>query len=115
MDITIIQQGSTAVATLTGDITHAVAEDLEKKLLDALVSADALVLDFGGIRLLTSAGLRILLRLYHEARQNHKKLLLAAVPEAVRGVMASTGFLKQYVTCESVNDAFAEITKTAKP
>ncbi len=115
MNITVSQEGSTAVAVITGDITHAVAGELQEKLLALLLSVEDLVLDFGGIGILTSAGLRMLLLLYREAQGGRKKLLLAAVPESVQDVMTVTGFWDQFLTCKSVNDAMERIIKTAQP
>jgi anti-sigma B factor antagonist len=115
MNITISQECGTAVASITGDITHAVAAELQEKLLALLSSVEDLVLDFGGIGILTSAGLRMLLLLYREAQGGHKTLLLAAVPESVEDVMSVTGFWEQFVTCKSVDDAIKKVTKTVQP
>jgi len=115
MKITVSQECGAAVASITGDITHAVAGELQEQLLALLCSVDALVLDFRGIGILTSAGLRMLLLLYREAQGGSKKLLLAAVPEQVQDVMTVTGFWEQFVTCKSVDDAIKKVTKTVQP
>ncbi|MEI8186603.1 MAG: STAS domain-containing protein [Chlorobiaceae bacterium] len=112
MNITVSQQGSTEVAVITGDITHSVAGDLQEKLLAVLCSTDFLVLDFAGIGILTSAGLRMLLILYREAKVNGKKLVLVAIPESVKDVMSVTGFLEQFVVLNSVNEAIEQVSKS---
>jgi len=110
MNITISQSDKTAVATVTGDITHAVASEFQAGLLSALGSAGGLVLDFTGIGLLTSAGLRTLLLLYREAGGANKKLVLAAVPDSVKDVMSITGFWDQFVAYGTVENAVAAIS-----
>ncbi|NTV02085.1 MAG: STAS domain-containing protein [Chlorobiaceae bacterium] len=110
MNITISQSDKTAVATITGDITHAVTGEFQAGLLSAFGSAGGLVLDFAGIGLLTSAGLRTLLLLYREARQSGKNFVLAAVPDYVRDVMSVTGFWEQFVAYDTVEQAVAAIS-----
>ncbi|NTU67534.1 MAG: STAS domain-containing protein [Chlorobiaceae bacterium] len=110
MNITISPSGKALVAAVTGDITHAVAGEFEAGLFSALGSAGGLVLDFEGIGLLTSAGLRTLLLLYRESRQAGKKLVLAAVPDSVKDVMSVTGFWEQFITYGTVENAVAAIS-----
>lgn len=114
MEINVYQEGSTAIASLRGDITHAVAGEMQERLLVALGQAAVLVLDFGSIGLLTSAGLRALLLLYREAMAGGKKLILAAVPEAIEDVMTVTGFRDQFVLCTSVDEAINQVSKSRK-
>lgn len=107
MNISISIQQHAAVASVTGNITHAVSGEFQSTLLAALVESPALVLDCSGIVMLTSAGLRVLLLLHREASASGKRLSLASVPPAVRDVMEVTGFLDQFQSHPTVADAVA--------
>lgn len=50
-----------AVFTLEGRLDTITSPKLEQELKDALDSADSLVMDFGGLEYISSAGLRVLL------------------------------------------------------
>ena len=110
MNITLSPSDKAVVAEVTGDITHANAGEFQTGLLSALGSAGGLVLDFSGIGLLTSAGLRTLLLLYREAQASGKHLVLAAVPDGVRDVMSVTGFWEQFIAYGTVETAVASIS-----
>jgi anti-sigma B factor antagonist len=112
MNLTFTTTNGTAIAVVTGNITHAVSGEFQSSLLATLAESRALVLDCSGIVMLTSAGLRVLLLLHREASAAGKTLVLASVPPAVCDVMEVTGFLDQfqlYPTVEAGAAAAGEI------
>lgn len=109
METTLTLQDRIAIATLSGDITHAVAGELQLQLMAALENATALLLDCAAIGMLTSAGLRTLLLLHRQAQAGGKRLLLAAVPPAVEEVMRVTGFWDPFQTCTTREEALAKL------
>lgn len=112
MNLTFTTSNGTAIAAVTGNITHAVSGEFQSSLLATLGGSPALVLDCSGIVMLTSAGLRVLLLLHREASASGKRLVLAAVPPAVRDVMEVTGFLDQFQSRPTVEDAIAAAGET---
>ena len=107
MNITIIRDRTISVAAIDGDITHSVAPELQRQLLDALAEASVLILDFSQLRMLTSAGLRALLLLHRNAAAADRRLILAAAPAGVRDVMEVTGFWDQFDHFPSLTEARA--------
>ena len=105
MKISISREPSVAVAAISGDITHATAPEFQQCLLDELAHSKNLVLDFSELNLLTSSGLRGLLLLHRAAADGDRRLVLAAVPEAVRDVMEITGFWEQFGHYPSLSEA----------
>ena len=111
MNITITHDPMIAVATIGGDVSHAVAAEFQERLQAELTSTAALVLDFSGVNLLTSAGLRVLLLLHREATVAGRYLLLVAVPPNVRDVMEVTGFWDQFIHFPSLAEATVALGK----
>lgn len=105
MNISITRESSIAVAAISGDVTHATAPEVQKALLDELTRSKGLILDFSQLKLLTSSGLRVLLLLHRTAADDDCRLVLAAVPEAVRDVMEITGFWDQFDHYASLAEA----------
>jgi anti-sigma B factor antagonist len=105
MKISISREPSVAVAAVSGDITHATAPEFQQRLLEELAGGKNLVLDFSELNLLTSSGLRGLLLLHRAAADGDCRLVLAAVPEAVRDVMEVTGFWDQFGHYPSLAEA----------
>ncbi len=109
MNLSITHNPRAAVASVTGDITHAVSPEFQSTLLEALKSSGGLVLDCSGIGMFTSAGLRVLLLLHREAVASGGCLILAEVPAAVRDVMEVTGFWEQFLSSPTVGEAIAAL------
>ncbi len=110
MNVTITHDSSITVASVSGDVTHATAPEFQSSLLHELNTAKALILDFSELNLLTSSGLRVLLLLHRTATDGDCRLVLAAVPEAVRDVMEVTGFWDQFNHYPSSAEASAALT-----
>lgn len=109
MNISITRDASIAVAAISGDVTHATAPEFQKVLEGELTRSKALVLDFSELNLLTSSGLRVLLLLHRAAADGDRRVVLAAVPEAVRDVMEITGFWDQFGHYPSVAEAVSAL------
>jgi len=113
MNISITRESSIAIAAISGDVTHATAPEFQQCLLDELTRSKNLVLDFSELNLLTSSGLRGLLLLHRAAADGDCRLVLAAVPDAVRDVMEITGFWDQFGHYPSLAEARAALVESA--
>jgi anti-sigma B factor antagonist len=107
MNTNSIQYNDFTVVEVSGNVTHAVADELEQTLSQALRAKPLLVIDLQAVRLLTSAGLRVLLLLHRQAAETGKRVALAGLSDQVRDVMGVTGFLEQFVTFQTVAEAVA--------
>jgi len=90
MDLIITQEEAGAEITLTaqGRITTSNADTLEKALNEALEKDfDLVILDMFKVALLTSTGIRVILKTYRAAVSKNKKFQIASPSEAVRNVL----------------------------
>jgi anti-anti-sigma factor len=87
------QDGVTIVAPM-GRVDSTSSGALEQRLV-ALVGAGErrLVVDFGGVEYISSAGLRVMLALAKKTRDNRGALALCALGDSVREVFSLAGFL----------------------
>ena len=91
MNINKNQNGSALEIALEGRLDTMTAPELEAELNNSLQNADSLVLDFGELEYISSAGLRVLLSA-HKAMSNKGGMKVTNVNEIVREVFEVTGF-----------------------
>ncbi|MCR5566777.1 MAG: STAS domain-containing protein [Clostridiales bacterium] len=83
--------GTALEIALEGRLDTMTAPELEKELSGSLGSADSLVLDFGKLEYISSAGLRVLLSA-HKAMSTKGGMKITNVNEIVQEVFEVTGF-----------------------
>ena len=83
--------GNTLTLALAGRLDTTTAPDLEKELKVGLDGVDALVLDFGKLDYISSAGLRVLLSA-HKTMSKRGGMKVTHVNEMVMEVFEVTGF-----------------------
>ena len=83
--------GSALEIALEGRLDTMTAPELEKELNGILGGADSLVLDFGKLEYISSAGLRVLLSA-HKAMSAKGGMKVTKVNEIVQEVFEVTGF-----------------------
>ena len=91
MDISSKQEGTMLEIALQGRLDTMTAPELEAELNKSLKNADSLVLDFGKLEYISSAGLRVLLSA-HKAMSSKGGMKVTNVNEIVREVFDVTGF-----------------------
>lgn len=91
MNINKNQNGTALEIALEGRLDTMTAPELEVELNNSLQNADSLVLDFGKLEYISSAGLRVLLSA-HKAMSNKGGMKVTNVNEIVREVFEVTGF-----------------------
>ncbi|MBR2700017.1 MAG: STAS domain-containing protein [Clostridia bacterium] len=84
-------EGSTLTLALEGRLDTTTAPELEQVIKAELDEADALVLDFGKLDYISSAGLRVLLSA-HKAMSKKGGMKMTHVNEMVMEVFEVTGF-----------------------
>ncbi len=83
--------GTVLEIALEGRLDTMTAPELEAELNQSMDGADSLVLDFGKLEYISSAGLRVLLSA-HKAMSNKGGMKVTNVNEIVREVFEVTGF-----------------------
>ena len=91
MTITKKQNGTALEIALEGRLDTMTAPELEAELKQSLEAADSLVLDFGKLDYISSAGLRVLLSA-HKTMSSKGGMKVTNVNEIVREVFEVTGF-----------------------
>ena len=91
MTITKNQNGTALEIALEGRLDTMTAPELEAELKQSLEAADSLVLDFGKLDYISSAGLRVLLSA-HKTMSSKGGMKVTNVNEIVREVFEVTGF-----------------------
>lgn len=94
MDITESTAGSVKVAALKGRLDTATAPATEAKLLAMLAGGAKLVADLAELHYVSSAGLRVLLKVAREAKNGGGSVALAAPQAPVLEVLETSGFDK---------------------
>jgi anti-anti-sigma factor len=93
MQITTLKAGAVTVAILDGRLDTVTAAGAEQTLL-ALLQEGALVADLEGVRYMSSAGLRLLLKAAKAAKGAGVSFSVCASQPAVREVFEISGFNK---------------------
>ena len=91
MKITKSDNGTNLEIALEGRLDTTTAPELEQALKDSMDSASALMLDFGKLDYISSAGLRVLLSA-HKAMSKKGGMKVTHVNEIVNEVFDVTGF-----------------------
>ncbi|MBQ7183366.1 MAG: STAS domain-containing protein [Clostridia bacterium] len=91
MNITKKTEGNTLEIALEGRLDTMTAPELEAELKASMDGADKLVLDFGKLDYISSAGLRVLLSA-HKAMSSKGGMKVTHVNEVVQEVFDVTGF-----------------------
>lgn len=99
-----------SVVVVEGDVDGATAPELQDAVLAAAGPGCRLLLDMSQVSYMSSAGLRVMLLLYRQISANAgSKVVLVGLPEDVKETMAATGFLKFFVTAETMDEGAAAL------
>ena len=92
MKLRHVEEGKVLTFFLDGELNSLNAEEVEKKIDEAIeeASPDAIVLDFEGLTYISSAGLRIIARL----KQRYPDTSIRNVSESVYQVLEMVSFHK---------------------
>ncbi len=92
MNIKLINRGTEGELVLEGRLDTVTAPEAEEIFLQTAERFDALVLNMAGVEYVSSAGLRVIKRLYMAMVKKHGSLMLTNVREMVMEVFEMTGF-----------------------
>ena len=102
-------RGGVTVIALDGALDSETAPPAQQTVGALMPAGARVVLDLSRTSYLSSAGLRVLLVLYRQARGSGGRLALAGVPAEVRAVMSATGFLDALPVADTVEDGVAAL------
>ena len=93
MSITKNQNGDQLTVKIVGRLDTNTAPEFQKAVEPQLPAVKSLVLDFGGVDYVSSAGLRVLLTLEQEMEEKNGTMELHNVSDVVKDIFNITGFL----------------------
>jgi len=109
MQIAKYMRGSVTVVELDGELDSVTAPASREELAQLAGSGGPVLLDLSRMSYMSSAGLRVLLLVYRQAREAGAALALAGLPPMIREVMAATGFLDFFTVADSVEAALEDL------
>lgn len=86
--------GEVLTVHLSGNLNVKTSPYLEEELTKSLSGVKELLLDFGGVEYISSAGLRVLLTMEKTMRRQNGKMKLLHVNPAVKEIIRLAGFLQ---------------------
>lgn len=104
MQIEKHMMGDITVITLDGRLDSETAPQAQQDLAELVPEGGHALIDLSRMSYMSSAGLRVLLLAYRQAKHIGVRLALAAVPPDTHAVMAATGFLEFFIVVDSVAD-----------
>ncbi len=114
MEVTSQTLRGVAVIKVEGRVDSATAPEFEAAA-DAVVGASSApaVLDLGGVHYISSAGLRVLLKLNKRMRAQSREFALAAMRPDVDDILVLTGFDKLFERFGTVDEAVNSVAVDA--
>lgn len=92
------------VLAVKGRIDTITAEEAEQKGKDVLAAVQKLAIDFSELEYISSAGLRVLLRLAKKAKAENKEYVIVGAKGLVKEVMAISGMNMLFKILNSCDD-----------
>ncbi len=104
--ISTVKQAGAAILQVSGRIDAATAPEFERACAELVAAGERLVvLDFGGLQYISSAGLRSLLVFAKTLQQSGGVLRLASVTAIVAQVLDLSGFSTMFSCFDSLESA----------
>jgi anti-sigma B factor antagonist len=115
MEIRRRQEGDVLILALSGDLDGRVPWETQQEIMRALPSGRRVLLDLGGLGVVTSAGLRIMLQLYRQAQSLDATVALVGLSDQLRNVLTATGFLSFFTVGDNVEQGLARLGEPVGP
>ncbi len=108
VDIKWRQEGNVAIASILGRIDSSSSDHFQAMMVEALDSGPrTLLMDFERVSYISSAGLRVCLRLAKRFRKTGQTLAMCSLSEVNRDIVAVSGFDKLIEVHEDPESAIA--------
>lgn len=112
MEMTKRQAGETLILSLSGDLDGRIPLETQRAILEAVPAGRPILLDFSGLGVVTSAGLRTMLQIYRRAQALDATVALTGVSGQLRNILTATGFLSFFTVGESVEQCLVQLGET---
>jgi anti-sigma B factor antagonist len=109
MTVEVRTENDVAVVGLVGAIDSKTAPTFEAELRAVVDGHSRILLNMARVDFLSSAGLRLLVLLYRQAKARDGKIALAHVSEEIQDVMTNTGFRQFFIVADTEAEALAAL------
>ena len=110
MEVTTKKMEKGLVVSVKGRIDGVTTPDFEKNISELIDQGETtMIIDFGELVYITSAGLRSILTIAKKLKQKNGTLMVAALRDVVKNVFEISGFTAIISTAESVESALEKI------
>jgi anti-sigma B factor antagonist len=111
MTTSVETHGAISIVRLAGDLNAKDDGKFVRTITDLLDRGDAqIVIDLGGVPMVTSGGLGELVRVTAQANAQGSRILLANIPPFVEAVLRTTKLNTFFSVCPSVDAAVAQLS-----
>jgi anti-sigma B factor antagonist len=104
------EEGEVCIVELNGEIDANTAPSISSEVLDLTKTKSKILIDLTKVTYMSSAGLRMLLKLLRTVTSNSGQLVLVGLSEEVEDTMKVTGFLQFFTTCPTVEAGLTKLT-----
>lgn len=105
MSIIKKHKNDVCIIELKGDIDANSAPEISVQVLNNIESENKVLMDLTNVSYMSSAGLRMLLKLYRTANNSEKKLVLIGLSEEIKDTMEVTGFFQFFSVFQTIEEA----------
>lgn len=105
MSIVKKYKNDVCIIELEGDIDANSAPEVSSYVLSNTELEDKILIDLTNVFYMSSAGLRMLLKLHRTADNNEKKLVLIGLSEEIKDTMEVTGFFQFFSVSQTIEEA----------
>lgn len=113
MDISVKTIDNVTVAEIGGELDGATAPLVEVQLLPLAQQGKRLLLDMSRLTYMSSAGLRLILKLHRTMAAKNGQIALAGASEYIRDTMAMSGFLSFVPSYDSPSAGIEALNQSA--
>ena len=103
------KSGAVTIASISGRLDGSTASELDDRLSAMVVPGVRLVLDMSGLDYVSSAGLRVFLKIAKQTKAAKGRLALSGITETVLKVFEISGFTAIFNICPDRDSAAAAI------
>ncbi len=96
------------VVEIRGEIDGKTAPEIQQTLQAELDDLAHIVFDMSQVEYMSSAGLRMLLSMYRQVKEQQGHIVLTGLSEDIREIMSITGFLNHFTIRETLEDGMKE-------
>ncbi len=105
MSIQFVKEEKYLLASLEGKVDNKTAPEIQAEILRETANYSYIIIDMSQVIYMASAGLRVLLLLYRQIKAKSGVIYLVGVPEEIKDVMKTTGFVNFFKFSDSVEES----------